>query len=365
MPLEGNPLTDFMLWGHIEYQIVDGSPEANMSFDRGTVPMSIYVSWEQFNDNQVVEVGVSDAATMFIGNVELINTGLGGVTLHRSNPHPFPTRPWMHATSVQQARPMGMRAAEFYPEASFIPRYNVSHGTGNRLNGTGLPRYQQVQLDLIYSMLPYKIKEDTDVLVQNDDPTSKLYLYPDEGMAISKGYRTHSRYITREIKRQAKMLTLPRGLLKDEFGKPIMEALVIPENTAIFEYTWWQVPDEALPEEQWLIGAHSVNHATFDGRPAGTLLFAGDPETRSMPNPITGKRLNTVKYTFYSLIILDEDPPIPEVAPAPRGHNYVRKVISNKLKPVMFSTDGTGTAAGTRIFPDYDFRKLFRPDQVY
>lgn len=351
MPLYGDP-TKYMTWRTVKYADVDGSPEGNFYFDRGMITRSIHVAWEQ-KDLAVVA---------FMGGVSVINGAGGNRTLSRLIPHSFPTYPWMYVQGVQNIKPIGMTGASEYPPSATDAPTDIRNVDGNLDDGTGVARYRMAEISLQYVMPTFKIKEDAEI-IQTED-MAPLQGLPDEGQAIANGY-SESRYITRHIKPQGKMLTIPRGLLKGPDLKPILEAVAVNEFVSTFEYTWHQVPEEALPELTWLEGQNSVNHDWFDNRPPGTLLFCGDPEVRPEPNPITGQMLHTVKYQFHSLLILDPSVAGPPSTPGRlKGHNYIRKPVGGTLAAWLFSTDGVGTLEGTRIFPDFDFRKLFRPDPL-
>lgn len=348
MPIKGTP-SRFMQYNGIYYVEADGSPDGNFYFDRGVYNRSIYIPHESLNA----------AMLAFTGDVEVsVNIPATARTLRRTLPHRFPQKPWMYVQGISKIKPIGQIEVLNPPaSAGEAPGEIPSHiqPGGNLLDGTGIARYMMAEVGLQYNMPDYKIKADSEII--NLNVGEPLYSDPDEGNALASGY-ANSRYVTRHVKRMSKMLTIPRGLLSTTDGKKVLEAIAINENVATFEYTWHQVPESGLPEASWLLGQGTVNDATFDGRPAGTLLFDGAVETKPMPNPITGKILYTVRYQFHSLCIID-DSVDPKVI---RGHNWVRKVIGGKIVPVEFSADGVGAVAGTKIFPSYDFRKFFRPD---
>jgi hypothetical protein len=226
------------------------------------------------------------------------------------------------------------------------------------------PLYKVAEVQLQYIMPTFKVKTDEQVI--NNIIGDSFQGLPDEGQALKEGYVTNSRYVTRLIKMMSKMLTIPRGMLKDSNKKIIAENIATSEHVAEYIYTWHQVPEEALPELTWIAGTNSVNDDVFDGRPAGTLLFAGEPEIRLNPNPITGQYLYDVTYRFHSLLIFDEGDKT-----HPKGFNYIRRNDTlggtNLFRPLLFgwwyTPPGGGPLVFQQMFPNFDFRRFFRPDQ--
>lgn len=341
---------------------VHGSLDGNFYYDRGMLTRIICVA------GGAVNTAISD----FMGSVSVENAGVDGDGQHRYIsrvlPHRFPGKEHLIVQGISNIKRQAFDIDFTIADSVGLPADGgvITNITGNATDGTGLPIYKLAELTLQYVMPTFKIKTDEQVYGE-DVP---YYGYPDEGQAIANGYRTHSRYISRYIKRSGKMQTLPRGLLRDNTAekRPILEAIAINEAVSTWEYIWHQVPDDALPEVAWTLAQNTVNSVEFDGRPPGTLLFAGDPEVHPEPNPFTGQMLNSVKYTFHSFMLTDQD----ETPAAIRGHNYVRRLVRTgagptyvyKLKVVKMTSDGVGTLPGTVIFPDFDFRKLFRPDPI-
>lgn len=352
--------------GHYCYfrntQFVDmhGSPDGNFYYDKGMIQRTIMVA----ND------GVDQAILDFAGYATVMDGPIDGDGLHRYIarvlPHQFPTRQWM---IVQGVNNINRKVFKYSDSISISgePEGVISNITGDRYDGTALPRYKFAEMGLQYVMPTFKVKTDAQVsFVEPTDPTYPYNFIPDEGWALAKGWRTYSRYVTRIIKHQSKMITLPAGLLRDNTAqkRPILEGIAVNENVGVYEYTWHQVPEDALPENTWILAKNTVNDAVFDGQPAGTLLFNGAPEVTPEPNPITGLMYYKVKYTLYSYMLID---PIDNEI---YGHNYIRRLVETssgpppvyKIRVVKLTTDGVGAEAGATIFPSFDFRKLFRPD---
>lgn len=359
-PYAGN----WMQWRNTYFNDVHGSLDGNFYFDRGMVTRIIHVAGG----------AVDQAITDFMGSVTVENAGVSGGKQHRyisrTLPHNLPNKTHLYVQGIPTIKRTVFDIDFNIANDIGLPAEGatVTNVTGGFFDGTALPIYKIAEMTLQYVMPTFKIKSDN-AIVSDDTTLGNPYLgFPDEGYAISRGYRTYSRYISRYIKRSGRMQTIPRGLLRDNTAekRPILEAVAINENVATFEYIWHQVPDDALPELTWVQAQNSVNQYDFDGRPAGTLLFSGDPEVTPEPNPITGQMLNSVKYTFHSFLLLDKD----ETPEAVRGHNYIRRLVAvgdpavYKLKVVKMTSDGLGVLPGTVIFPDFDFQKLFRPDPI-
>lgn len=308
------------------------SPEGSYYFDRGQVARKIQVDWPARDQ----------AIRDFAGTVEVLYNDEGQGYLRRTTPHPFPPRPWMYVQSIPKEQPCCLRGND-----------------GGTADGLGVARYELCELTLVYAMPTYNIREDASI-VAPDGPLAGL---PDEGYALEQGRVNHSRYVSWVPRLASKTLELNQGMLKDEDNKLIVSGIPFPEPVGEVLYTWHQVPEEALPVGVWIANGNSVNDATFDIWPAGTLLFDGPPEVRTNPNPMTGQTLADVTYKFK--VSIKADPSTDPVTV--RGHNYIyrRKVVGDPpvplLIPRLVTTDGVGNDAGTRMFRDFDFKKFFRP----
>lgn len=355
-PLPGNMLGDpnfWSLWRTTRFADKDGSPDIQLYNDRGQINRTIWVC----HDN------IDQAITDFYGSVTLKQSDFGTFYLSRIVPHNWPKRPWMWVQSASQITPQVMRPY------NFTNPITLADFQARDVDGT--PTYWTAEVQLQYIFPTFKIKADDDPTVVNPIIGDKFQGLPDEGNALQTSYRLNSRYVTRIIKMATKMLTIPRGLVADSNKKTIAENIAINEHVGELIYTWHQVPEEALPQTQWIAGANSVNDSTFDGRPAGTLLFTNDPELRMTPNPITGQYLYDVTYRFHSLITYDKGDPL-----NPKGHNYIRRSDPNAggpgvsiFRPLLFGLWFTPAGGGPQqqqvMFPSFDFRRLFRPDNTY
>lgn len=320
-----------LMFRSTEYVESEDSPKGGYYFDRGQVTCRIMVD----------HMARAQAVLDFAGSVQVNYDGGGQGYLTRVLPHALPARPWMYVQAVPNEEPLGLRGV-----------------TDEFGDGTGQSVYDLCELTLNYVMPTYKLKEDDDVLAS----TGPLAGKPDEGYALQEGYQD-SRYVTRVKKYSSRILVLNKGMLKDQDGKIIVEGVPFPEPGGEVQYTWHQVPEECLPELVWMANSGRVNDATFDGYPAGTLLFDGNVEVRPSPNPITGQVLTDVVYRFK--LAFKADPADGTIY----GHNYVYRLVTNppalaRLRPRLVTTDAVGSALGSRMFPNLDFKKLFRPQPL-
>lgn len=240
------------------------------------------------------------------------------------------------------------------------------------------PTYRTARVTLQFSSLPYTVLVDSQVL--SEDP--KYLGQPDEGDALRRGIR---RYIQRQAFPAGKYITVPGYYLYyKQSGNPV------PQSQAQFfqpamdiRYDWYQIPENNLPIQAWNSIPGTLNDATFDGFPKGTLLCM-QPTFKTETNAF-GQQECTVTYTFRFLPNWDATPPIPE-APSARGHNWFWTVppadSTDPDKGMLVlreictrGTTGTNPAVGgnppSPITPlngapphrSSDFRDLFRPQQ--
>ncbi len=364
MPLKGDR-TQMLKYRSTYYKEADESPSGNYSRSRGQITRSIYTDWDvdhlgNLGPNPAVANSTlgnlpwrDQAALDFAGTAQVLTgpaTPLapnGVKYLSRTLPHPHPVKTFMRVQDVVQVKPCCIRGT-----------------TGTPQDGTGMAKYEFAELMLQYHFPDYHFKEDADVLNLNDqDP---FYLLPDEGWALSQGIAS-SRYVKPQHKFASRELLLGRGMMQDTLGRLITESPAVREFCGEAWYTWYCVPEAAVPRQAWLEGSDCVNDDTFDIWPAGTLLFHGTPETHPEPNIVDGQIYYTIQYRFYVLLLPD-----PTGGPgAVHGHNYIRRLgeyrnsigtLVKALLPFLVTTDGKGNEAGTRLHPDFDFRKFFRPD---
>lgn len=322
IPLGGSPMT-FRSTSYVE---CEDSPEGSYFLDRGQVSRRVYVDWL---DREQAELD-------FLGTAEVLDNGSGVKYISRTIPHAFPPKPHMYVQSIPKEQPVSL----------------VGNGADD------VADYDLCELTLVYVMPTFYVREDIDVVSVGGDDWDTL---PDEGWALEQGYEAVSRYVTRVQRFAGKTFVLNRGMLKDEDSKVIVEGIPYPVTGGEVQYTWHQVPAAGLPTAAWLGYTNVVNDDTFDGYPAGTLLFDGNVEARANPNPVTGQVLFDVTYRFSVSIKVD---PITEDV---YGHNYIWRLADNGsgtpvLRPKLVTTNGTGASAGTTLFRETTFRRFFRPN---
>lgn len=351
MPLVGDPAT-FLTFRGVRYVESDESPSGNYARGKGTVTRSYYCGWED-----------KDALALAMAGTTSVQTAPGGKRyLSRVTPHalPYKTRPvegvpvpYMYCDDVLQVRPMALRGND-----------------GGTADGLGVARYQQAEVTCQYSMPTFSVREDADVHAA-DGPLAGL---PDEGHVLATLGAKQSRYVAVATKFTTRELVSNRGLMKDANGKVILEGVPIREATGEATYTWYNVPEAALPRAAWVAGGATVNDQEFDRWPAGTLLASGLPEVRPEPNVVDGELYYTLVYRFQLLMLYDRDPALAG-GPVIRGHNYIRRLttrvpLADKVfEPVLVTTTGENQTEFQNVdpdrlmFPPFPFASFFRPDQ--
>lgn len=334
MALIGDP-ANFLTLRSTTYIEADESPTGAYSFDRGQVTRSIFTAWADRDQ----------AALDFAGTAVVVTNTDGRRYISRTLPHALPSKTHMRVQSVPQVKPMGLRGND-----------------GGQVGGLSIARYEMAEVVLQYGMPTYDFLEDADV--EADDGT--LEALPDEGWHLANNGAEATRFISRTMKFTTRELVLNRGMLKTEDQKLVLEGIPIREATGEITYTHHMVPADAIPTDAWIAGGSTVNEFEFDGWPVGTLLAHSMPEMRPEPNVIDGQKYYSLSYKFQLLMLYDRTRSGDTVI---RGHNYIRKLVSEppelpRFKPLLVTTDGgDGTAPGTLMFPLFDFQQFFRPNQ--
>src|SRR5262249_19217404 len=139
--------------------------------------------------------------------------------------------------------------------------------------------------------------------------------YPDEGDCLARGF-SNTRYVSKRMGPKGKTLVIRQGLMGYGTGPTI-----IPEGLPIWVpgmdviYRWENVPDAGVPWgaitlqegtvndfEPWQ-KTLGVNTGSFDGAPAGTLLYDhADPQP---DRDAFGNRVWSIEYHFYYLPNVD------------------------------------------------------------
>jgi len=342
MPLVGDPTT-FLEFRGVAYVESDESPVGNYSRGRGTITRSYQCGWE---DRDAL-------ALAMLGTTSVQTDGSGRRYLSRVTPHTLPYKTFMHCDDILQVRPMALRGND-----------------GGQADGLGVARYQQAEVVCQYSMPTFSVREDDEV----NAAYGPLAGLPDEGHMLATLGARLSRYISTTTRYTTRELVSNRGLVKDSDGKTILEGIPIREATGEVTYTWWNVPEAALPRGAWIAGGACVNDQEFDLWPAGCLLASGLPEVRPEPNVVDGELYFTLVYRFQLLMLYDRDPMLAG-GPVVRGHNYIRRLttrpplVDKLFLPKLVTTTGEPQTEFQSVdpdrlmFPGFDYASFFRPDQ--
>lgn len=287
----------------------------------------------------------------------------------------FRTPPWEYPSHVGlycvgSPRNEGLTPYGTVPPKSYtipVPVFPSGADLTVTLPSSGQPDFADSRVTLLFTTLPYKTLADFAVIAT----TGPLAGLPDEGDALRRGIK---RYITRTGKAAGKIITIPGAFLFYENTR-----VPIPGSSGSFfqpavdlTYTWYNIPEEALPFKAWNEVPGGLNATTFDGWPAETLLCQ-QPTFRETVAPFGQHRFN-VTYTFRFLPNWFDN----GSTAAARGHNWYPRVAPNDYTPaslrgkLIFSkavTRGPNNlfnligATGDPPYRLVDFTKLFRPDQ--
>lgn len=230
--------------------------------------------------------------------------------------------------------------------------------------GTAAANYTRARQTVEFSTLPYAIKEDAQVLgvgVGGDT-------YPNEGAVLASSGWAATRYISRHSDQFSRIIKIPYGIAWVQSSVGAKQSKVgIPkrEGGSDVIYTWHAVPLEGtVPGVN--IGRISsfqgtINNATFDDYPAGTLLF-DNYRTREYQGCF-GERLADVMFTMCFL----PNPAygnrlvggVPVTKGTPQGWNSVFDVVAGQGEDYYpITADQAGTQ---NIYLANDFSLLFVP----
>lgn len=242
----------------------------------------------------------------------------------------------------------------------------------------GQPDFLDARIELAFQTLEFVPRPDSEVMSTADGWIGM----PDEGDALQRGIK---RYITRSGQDAGRLLSFPGNIMYyRRFGLPV------PQSSATFfqfaqdlVYEWFDVPEDALPQDAWAKCGARVNTKLFDGYKAQTLLFKNystKHETSSFGIP-----QYRVRYVMRYLPNVDfQDSSLhrghnwyPTVAPAtlPPQEGGGANPLAGRLVYLEVCTRGsTGTVGdpprpisplnGDSFYPEADFRDLFRAKQV-
>jgi hypothetical protein len=282
---------------------------------------------------------VLQAAKDFLGYSETLEAG-GIRYISRQTPHAYPPAPWYYCTSMPRSEGI-----------SFSGRTNDA------------AEYQISKHTLFYNSLSYDIREDYEVVGDDD--------LPHEGYVLANDGIDATRYITKMVKPSAKLLVLNRGMMQGVKAdaanqtKALLEGVPHVEPCAQVEYTWHDVPADGVPNLLHKVALGRLNDATFDGYPPGTLrLDSIEPYPR---RDALGRKVYDIVYkmqylpraehTYAELQISESERPLP----TPRGHNWFLTVVNQQLCVMRITTNGQ--TSGQPPYRSMSYPDLFRPDQ--
>jgi hypothetical protein len=290
--------------------------------------------------------------------------------------------PFLWATSIPRAEPMGKGAAE--PTGlSTIP---VTWGP--------TPVYDAVRFTVEYNALPYYIYNDAfaTTLMGSVPPAYGSFdnANPHEGFILGYYGWESSRYIAKYIKPAPTTVEIPQGpprynrLTSDPatLEPPFVPSgLIVPVFRAYIRYVWMNVPYSAIPFNTIAILANTVNQFSFDRYPPGTLKYLTS-EFEPGYSPL-GYRVMNVAHNFLfqpNWTLAGWDATVPAGTSVAAGHNAVPRVYNGQFYWWPFSSSGTTTPIqndpfgivpyktatfnGTEFFQARNPAYLFAPDFI-
>lgn len=255
-------------------------------------------------------------------------------------------------------------------------------------DANGAPLYKEARLTVTYETVSFRMATDREMI--NDGQ-----VMPGTGGMPDEAERL-GRYVTRFIQPTAEYFALPHGRFhwatstttagNAYLGSPVTGSqlgFIIPFQELV--YIWHQVPRirkasdgrppaYAVPKAiRKLLGA--VNSVTFDGFDPGTLLLTAvevkpyrwiggfyyadityKMKYMNAVKPIDGTHYNPPRGHNYFLQM--PKPPTGDVNTGIGFVDYNYELISHNANPLT-----TGPNPGIRVYREFDFKELFRPDQ--
>lgn len=318
-------------WRSTQYNetFTQPSPSEAWAIDQGRATRVIECAW----------LLRKQATLDFLGYAEVPIGGSGLAYLSRTIPHnyPFETRIW--CTANPKVEGLGPRGR-----------------TGVDGAGSMIADFHYAMMTLGYSTPPYDIMDDVEMGVRGF-----LNAVGDisEGVALRE---RRPRYISYVSKPGMQQLIFNKTAIKRADTNPrtpLPEGIPIPLPYEELEFTWWHVPEAALPRNVWAKSMGTVNNATFFGRAAETLLLEA-PQAMPITGPFGDRLFNVVfRMKFKPLFDYSVDPPVA------RGWNHILvpagPAATSVLKPVEMCTN-MGPDAPKRPIRTSDFTLLFEPE---
>ena len=332
-----------------------GGPEIQLANDASRVTAAVQIQYEDIDEFCKDAIGFSRVITVTVGDPPV------NVRIHaRQVPLVYPDitdedgNPYLYAQSIARVEGIGPLGADPITRA---PRYNLA------------------RVWITFASLNYKIFEDFDApMLDEDSPT--LGNFPDEA--------TLARYVSRASDPFDRAISLPTGFVSmvpvtganpdyratgtntfvpyaaNEPGPPVIEGAGLLQPGLDVVRTHHLIPEVPLNTILRTVG--KVNSVTFDGFPPETLVCLA-PRIRSYISPL-GKIVFDVSYRFR---LHSKEQKTGVSVPTVVGHNHllrrvVRAADGSAVLDYRLHTVG-GKPTGPRIYEAVDFHDLFRPDQ--
>jgi hypothetical protein len=333
--------------GIVFYEAHPGSPNETWATDSSRVTRTLLF----FGDDLETPITLDQRhaiAEAWIGYAKRTVAG-GKVYLTRETPHFYPSRnglTYLYCQALLHSEMGGMPLPAESPVFADI--------------GDKTASFPCWKATFQYASLPYRVKEDSEVLARSgaDSPlwVSDDERYPDEGDALWRGLR-YTRYVHRSIESGGRVIPIRQGMmkyagiLKDD--KPVPTAEPFPWNEVYdhWTYTWYGVPEEAVPWNAIHACANHVNHTKFDGAFLDTLLFLGQKMVQRQDS--FGQFVVDITYRFMWC-------PRPDGARV-LGHQGILRVHAGGINYERISSDGTDDPA-KYPYRRADMTALFRPE---
>jgi hypothetical protein len=220
------------------------SPRPSVSGANARLRAEYLVDW---NSHVLAEVALLGKCDL---NSSITPSGARQKWFDRTTPHPHPTYPWLYASEVTETR---------------------GDGTPLGFDASGVQKYSDARMTVIYSRLRWDILENTQINDGNG--------VPNEGLL--------KRYVYREAaKAKEKMITYKAGswIFRDN-GRTYQSAVGRSWIVQDLTWVWVQVLFDYLPRAYIASMGGFTNKFPFDGYPEGTLLCrAMSYEMDGMPN---------------------------------------------------------------------------------
>lgn len=178
---------------------------------------------------------------------------------------------------------------------------------------------------------------------------------PDEGDALRRGWR-YTRFVARKVTDTSRWITLPNGLAKwvgTDTAVPTGLPFLQPRSRV--QYTWVQVPLDAIPFNAIARNRGRTNGVEFDGFQAETMIFDGFDWT--LYQGVGNRWYADVLYSFTYLPNRDQ------VTNTYNGPNAFPRVLAGRFRYALYNASGFDNDTDY-VYQKGNFSSLFRPDQT-